>query len=239
VPVSLAVPVSRCHEFGGLTAGEPAHWYRHPGRDDGIDVNHRIELDLSAGFDAGAVEHHRARADPGAALDHAAGQVSVRADQRVVADAGFLARHAPDDRVLHDHAVRPDLDRAALGSDHGAEQHPAVRANAHIAGQHRRRRDVGRLRYPRALQPVLHEHRTTPDHRRRNRIFVCTHSHHPTRLPPSIPGHRRLGLTATLSGTPSKGAGGRYPLTITAASGNLPGATQSFTLTVSAVVLPF
>src|SRR5205809_8010220 len=32
----------------------------------------------------------------------------------------------------------------------------------------------------RALQPVLHEHRTTPDHRRRNRILLRTHIHHLT-----------------------------------------------------------
>src|SRR5208282_285971 len=94
-----AVPVSRRHEFGRLPAGEPAHRYRHSGRDDGIDVDHRVELDLRAGFDAGAIEHHRTRADPGAALDYASGEVSVRADQRVVTDAGFLARYTPDDCV--------------------------------------------------------------------------------------------------------------------------------------------
>src|SRR5207248_10338579 len=53
-------------------------------------------------------------------------------------------------------------------------------ADGDIAGQHRRRRDVGRLRHPRALQPVLREHRTTPDHRRRNRILLRTHIHHLT-----------------------------------------------------------
>jgi hypothetical protein len=154
------------------------------------------ELDLSAGFDAGAVEHHRAGGDPGAALDHASGQVRVRADQRGVTDAGFLARHAPDDRVLHDHAVRPDLHGAALGGDHGAEQHPAVRADGDVAGQHRRRRDIGRLRHLRALQPVLHEHRTTPHHRRRNQIFVRSHIHHLTPLAVEHTGRRRPGLAS-------------------------------------------
>ena len=38
--------------------------------------------------------------------------------------------------------------------------------------------------------------------------------------------------TATLAGTPAAGTGGTYPLTITAANGVLPDATQSFTLTV-------
>jgi hypothetical protein len=38
--------------------------------------------------------------------------------------------------------------------------------------------------------------------------------------------------TATLSGTPASGTGGSYPLTITAANGVSPAATQSFTLTV-------
>jgi hypothetical protein len=41
--------------------------------------------------------------------------------------------------------------------------------------------------------------------------------------------------TATLAGTPAAGTGGTYPLTITAGNGVLPNATQSFTLTVSAV----
>ena len=40
--------------------------------------------------------------------------------------------------------------------------------------------------------------------------------------------------TATLSGTPASGTGGTYPLTITAANGVLPDATQNFTLTVNA-----
>ena len=39
--------------------------------------------------------------------------------------------------------------------------------------------------------------------------------------------------TATLGGTPGANAGGTYPLTITAANGTLPNATQSFTLTVN------
>ena len=53
-----------------------------------------------------------------------------------------------------------------------------VRADGDITGQHRRGRDVGRLRHLRASEPVLHEHRTTPDHRRRDRILVRTHIHH-------------------------------------------------------------
>ena len=38
--------------------------------------------------------------------------------------------------------------------------------------------------------------------------------------------------TAALAGTPDAGTGGTYALTITAANGVLPDATQSFTLTV-------
>jgi hypothetical protein len=41
--------------------------------------------------------------------------------------------------------------------------------------------------------------------------------------------------TATLAGTPAAGTGGSYPLTITAANGIVPDATQSFTLTVGNV----
>jgi len=39
--------------------------------------------------------------------------------------------------------------------------------------------------------------------------------------------------TASLSGTPARGAGGSYPLTLTAHNGGQPDATQSFTLTVT------
>ena len=39
--------------------------------------------------------------------------------------------------------------------------------------------------------------------------------------------------TATLAGTPGAGTAGTYPLTITAANGVTPNATQSFTLTVN------
>ena len=44
--------------------------------------------------------------------------------------------------------------------------------------------------------------------------------------------------TATLSGTPAASTAGTYPLTITAANGVAPNATQSFTLTVAAVQAP-
>src|SRR5262249_7848344 len=103
----------------------------------------------------------------------------VRANEYAVTDAGFLAWHAPDDRVLHNHAISPDLHRATLGGDHGAEQHPAVRADDNIAGQHDRRRDVSRLRHLRGLQPVLHEQRTTPYDWLWNRIFDRIHICHP------------------------------------------------------------
>jgi hypothetical protein len=57
----------------------------------------------------------------------------------------------------------------------------------------------------------------------------------------SVSGSRPSGITftdngdgtATLAGTPAAGTGGNYPLTITAANGILPNATQSFTLTVN------
>ncbi len=41
--------------------------------------------------------------------------------------------------------------------------------------------------------------------------------------------------TGVLSGTPAAGTAGSYPITITAANGNLPNATQAFTLTVNQV----
>ncbi len=39
--------------------------------------------------------------------------------------------------------------------------------------------------------------------------------------------------TATLAGTPAAGTGGTYPITITAANGVLPNASQGFTLTIT------
>jgi hypothetical protein len=44
--------------------------------------------------------------------------------------------------------------------------------------------------------------------------------------------------TATLSGTPSVGSGGQYPLTLLASNGAAPDATQSFTLTITEAVQP-
>ena len=48
----------------------------------------------------------------------------------------------------------------------------------------------------------------------------------------ALPTGVTLATNGTLSGTPASGTGGTYPITITAANGNLPNATQSFTLTV-------
>jgi Tol biopolymer transport system component len=53
-------------------------------------------------------------------------------------------------------------------------------------------------------------------------------------LPAGVSFTNNGGGTATLSGTPASGTGGSYPLTITAANGVLPNATQSFTLAVCA-----
>ena len=48
----------------------------------------------------------------------------------------------------------------------------------------------------------------------------------------SLPSGVTLATNGTLSGTPAAGTGGNYPITITAANGVTPKATQSFTLTV-------
>jgi hypothetical protein len=87
-----------------------------------------IPVMQGARLDARTVEHHRSGRDPRAAFDHAAGETDGRANEYPVTDARFLARYTPDEGVLHDDAVTPDLYRSALGGDHGAEQHPAVRA---------------------------------------------------------------------------------------------------------------
>jgi hypothetical protein len=52
-------------------------------------------------------------------------------------------------------------------------------------------------------------------------------------LPPGVSFTDNGDGTATLAGTPPSGSSGSYPLTITAANGVSPNATQSFTLTVS------
>ena len=57
-------------------------------------------------------------------------------------------------------------------------------------------------------------------------------------LPTGVTFVDNLDGTATLAGTPAVGTDGTYPLTITAANGVLPDATQSFTLTVAAAQAP-
>ena len=52
-------------------------------------------------------------------------------------------------------------------------------------------------------------------------------------LPPGVSFTDNGDGTATLAGTPASGTSGSYPLTITAANGVSPNATQSFTLTVN------
>ena len=51
-------------------------------------------------------------------------------------------------------------------------------------------------------------------------------------LPAGVTFVNNLDGTATLAGTPAVGSGGTYCLTITAANGVAPDATQTFTLTV-------
>ena len=48
----------------------------------------------------------------------------------------------------------------------------------------------------------------------------------------ALPSGVTLSSAGVLSGTPATGSGGTYPITITASNGNLPNATQNFTLTV-------
>ena len=52
-------------------------------------------------------------------------------------------------------------------------------------------------------------------------------------LPTGVTFVDNLDGTATLAGTPDAGTGGTYALTITAANGVAPDATQTFTLTVA------
>ena len=49
----------------------------------------------------------------------------------------------------------------------------------------------------------------------------------------TLPSGVSLSNTGSLFGTPATGTAGSYPITITASNGNLPNATQSFTLTVA------
>src|SRR5262249_44211090 len=49
----------------------------------------------------------------------------------------------------------------------------------------------------------------------------------------ALPSGVNLSASGVLSGTPAAGTGGSYPITITAANGVNPNATQTFTLTVN------
>ena len=69
----------------------------------------------------------------------------VRPDEHVVAERRRVAGAAADQRVLHHDALAADLDRAALGGQHRAEQDARVLADGHVAAEHRGRRDVGGL----------------------------------------------------------------------------------------------
>ena len=130
--------------------------------------------------EARPVEHDGSGGDAGVTLHHAAGQRRVRADEDVVAEPGGVLRHTADDGVLHDHAMGADLDGPALRGDDRAEQHPAVRADRHIAAQHRSRSDVGRVRDLWALEPVAHEHGVAADDARRGEVVLSGHAtlHH-------------------------------------------------------------
>lgn len=70
----------------------------------------------------------------------------VRADEDIVAQPHRVRSARPQQGMLHDHAACADLDATVFGGQHRPEQHARLRAHAHVATQHRRRRDVrGRI----------------------------------------------------------------------------------------------
>jgi hypothetical protein len=126
-----------------MRAGSPAD------RDPGQRRHHAADVDRATERDAAGPAHLRAVEDPGAGGDEhlvgdpAAGQVRVRAGQHVITHDERVLRGAAQHRVLHDHAVVADLDRAALGGQHRAVHDAAAAADADVAAQHRAGRDVG------------------------------------------------------------------------------------------------
>ena len=81
-----------------------------------------------------------------------------RSDDHVVADLDRMPGAATDQGVLHhDHVLR-ELDRAAVVTQHGAEQHAAPGSDPHVPAQHRRGRDPGGRVDGGAASEVLNQH---------------------------------------------------------------------------------
>src|SRR6266571_3415209 len=64
-------------------------------------------------------------------------------------------------RVLHDHAMGADLDRTAVGAEHGTMQDAAARPDPDLAAEHGRRGNVGIRVHGRSLLPVSESHAPT------------------------------------------------------------------------------
>ena len=67
----------------------------------------------------------------------------MRAGQNVVTHDEGLLGSAAQHRVLHDHAVGSNFNRAALGGEHCTVHDATAAADADIAAEHRGGRDVG------------------------------------------------------------------------------------------------
>lgn len=66
-------------------------------------------------------------------LDRAAHDMRIRANEAIVPDAQRVMHRTPEDCVLHDDALAPDRDRAALGYDLSSIHDSAVRPYRDVA----------------------------------------------------------------------------------------------------------
>lgn len=106
-------------------------------------MDRAAERDAACPAHLRAIEDPRGRGDEHLIGDPAAGQVRVRAGQHVITHDERVLQGAAQHRVLHDHAVGADLNRAALGGNYRAVHDAAAAADADLAAQHRGRRHVG------------------------------------------------------------------------------------------------
>ena len=84
--------------------------------------------------------------------------MGMRPDQDIVADDHGMPRPAADHGVLHHDAAGTDADPPVLGGEHGPEQHPGIRPDAHRAAQDRRRRHIRARMDPRDTPAMLDLH---------------------------------------------------------------------------------
>jgi hypothetical protein len=92
------------------------------------------------------------------------GQVGAWADQHVIAQPQRVAQSAAQYGVLHDDAPLAEFDPAAIRSQDGSEQDPAVGADVHVPAHDRGRRDIRAGVNLGRRSAMLQQHATNPSH---------------------------------------------------------------------------